>query len=203
MTALEQSRQVDLSLFVLPFSREFLGQGTIKGCSRRYIGSVLAGAFLGQGELEVRHTVVSPSEVLRHVEVLLQLSTDLPLGDGHHLQLGLSFDTSDKAKESFWGVEMLDLVLLGHGSDLLVFVLFGFRAELAVLVRKPCVVAPLGRIAGSAAYAITSEVLVPGDDIAIFESIFTTKHPDLGFAAGFEFAGLPVDVVRLVAGVLV
>ena len=94
---------------------------------------------------------------------------------------------------------MLDLLLLGHGSDLFVLVLFGFRTELAVLVRKPRVLAPLGRIGRSAAYAITGEVFVSSDDIAILESVFTTSRISASLASsllGFR------DVVRLGAAVL-
>ena len=98
---------------------------------------------------------------------------------------------------------MLDLLLLGHGSNLFVLVLFGFRTELAVLIRKARVFAPLGRIGRSAAHAITGEVLVSSDDIAITECVLTAKHSDFGFAAGLQLAGLPVDVVRLSSRVLV
>ena len=78
-TPLEQGREIDLSLFVVPLRCQILGQcGERSGCG--HVRRVLAAAFLGEGELEVRHTVVSLSEVLRHVEVLLELSPDLAAG---------------------------------------------------------------------------------------------------------------------------
>ena len=81
------------------------------GC---HVWRVLAAAFLGE-ELEVRHTVVSPSEVLRHVEVLLEL-TDLPPGDGHHLQLGLSLMQATKLRKRLGCIQMLHLLLLGMAA---------------------------------------------------------------------------------------